>query len=282
MGNDDNRTTASWHQTSDRQDTEAVKHDYEILVGLANNLTAEIEDALSEEHAVPKEGFSYFHLMCGLFLVNQLHYLEDLVLLAPGRSTEVIGRTMVEGLIKLSWVEEDSAKRSSRWFNYFWFQELKTLARLEARGEDVSNDKATLLVQLLDRALIHLNDDGNKALESGEALNPFGHFKSDWTGKSTYDLTRTPDLKNIYSRFFDPYNDWVHWSAKGLLKCSDTSGVGINYTYRSYYQSVSSLIAGITSLLGCLKIWLRAFELEVPKNVKALEDAFRPYSPANK
>ena len=206
-----------WHETVDRQDTDEVKSQFLAVKDLAEEICRLTENTHELETEIEHQGFSYFHWMVGLFLLNQLHYLEDMIKLIPNRSVELIARTMVEGFIKLKWVEVNSEERAARWFAFSWVQEWKYLIRQESRGIDVQSNKKDVLRQIENTAIAHVTRTGLSKLESGNELDPFKHFEHDWTGRSTFQLAREVDLVNLYARFFDPLNDWVHWSPKGFI-----------------------------------------------------------------
>lgn len=268
-----------WHDTADRQDTNSVKKDYLTLKGLAEELCKIVESTHDSQREIEHRGFPYFPYMVGLFLLNQLHYLEDLLALIPNRSVEVIARTMVEGFIKLKWVEREPESRAVRWFSFSWVQEWKYAIRQESRGLEVDNYKQSVLGQIKEGATDHLYTKGLAALEKGSDLDPFKHFKHDWTGFSTFQLAQKTSLVNLYTRFFDPLNDWVHWSPKGFIKSADVSDGGTQYTFRSYYQSTACLIAGISSLLGCLKIWDMAYSADYGSRISEFERKFESWAP---
>ncbi len=268
-----------WHDTADRQDTDEVKADYLALKDLAEELSRLVESTHESQREIEHEGFPYFHYMVGLFLLNQLHYLEDLLALIPNRSVELIARTMVEGFIKLKWVERDPELRAGCWFSFSWVQEWKYAIRQEARGFEVDDYKHEIRKQLRENASDHINKKGLISLENGTDPDPFRHFEHDWTSFSTFQLAQKIGLVNLYARFLDPLNDWVHWSPKGFIKSADVSENGTQYTFRSYYQSVACLIAGISSLLGCLKVWDKSYSADYRSRISEFESKFESWSP---
>lgn len=276
MSAPDQQPEQEWFPTADPLDTDDVRADYANLSNIGRDLAQLVDRLLHEQRPTPR--FSYYYLLAGLALTNQLHYMEDILAVTPGRSAEVIARTMLEGFIKLSWVEQAPEDRALRWFNYAWLQEWKTLARQAARGVDLTADKARLLNEIKKRATVHLNPEGQRAVDQGADLLPFGHIKPDWTGKSAYDLAAITGLNQLHSRFYDPLSDWIHWSPKGFIKSANTASGEIQYTFRSYYQSVACLVAAIASLLGCLKIWARAFSVDLTEDIAAIETQFHPWA----
>jgi len=268
-----------WHHTADPQDTDQIKADYLTLKDLAKEICDLVETTHELEREIEHKGFPFYHYMVGLFLINQLHYLEDLLSLIPNRTAELIARTMVEGYIKLRWVEKDSENRARSWFTFSWVQEWKYAKRQESRGYDVKEQKQNILKHLDEDSRKHMNKKGITALDNGAEPDPFKHFKHDWTGLSTFQLAEKTGLINLYARYVDPISDWIHWSPKGFIKSANTSEGGTKYTFKSYYQSVASLIAGISSILGCLKIWDQVYDAGYFSKISKFEEKFNKWSP---
>lgn len=268
-----------WQESTDTRDNDQVRKDYITLRVIARELCHLADSTFQTRQEFEHKGFPYFHYMIGTMTMCQIHYLEDILSLTPNRSVEVIARTMVEGFLKVKWVAESPQVRAHRWFSFAWVQEWKYLKRNEDRDVYTSDEKSQLLERLRTDAKVHFTRRGRKRNEDGKEPDPFSDFQHDWTGKGMYHLASQFGLQKLYAKFYDPYNDWVHWSSKGLLKTSEASDEGASFSFISYYQSVTALIAGITSLLGCLKMATEVFNKDSKAEIAPIESAFSPWNP---
>jgi hypothetical protein len=251
-----------FRNTSDKYDTEKVKYDHLELIYYGKCLSKIVEALLHNKNGYSTQGFSYFHFFTGLVLISELEYFDDILVLSPKRTVEVIARTIIEGYIKLKWVEIDPKNRANRWFVYSYFQEWKYIIRQQSTDGPEIEGKEEIRTKLIEFAKIHLNDEGQKVLAEGKEINPFGHIKNDWSGKSMHDLAEATNELPLFSRYYDPMNDWVHWSPKGIIKSASTSKSGVQYSFQSYSLAAASIISSMISILGCINIWNKAYGIE--------------------
>lgn len=122
---------------------------------------------------------------------------------------------------------------------------------------------------------MHLTPSGLRAINNGTDPNPFrNHFNADWTGLGMYQIAKEVKLTRLYSRLMDPYSDWVHWSPKGIMKSTSTSPGEFQFSFLSYYQACTALVAGGAALIGVLRVWQQAHGIGIIDGLDLSEAEF--------
>lgn len=190
------------------------------------------------------------------FMFKQLDHAHSVLKLDPSTDVALISRTMIDGVINLSWIMEEPDKRAKDWFDFSVMSDFTLLERKEKNGSTISTS---------DREEIKKNYDDYKLSKKG---GPHPNFRC---GKSLKNIADSDDKLKGYYESYGYMSDWAHWGVQSLTNAFREDGSGLSYHVDSHPYRVPALMCAFASLLDIAVITNEHFKLE---QESSLEEAF--------
>ena len=195
------------------------------------------------------------------FLRKQLEHLNAIMLLGPHRDSELIARSMLEGLAQFIWAVNGGQERARRWRDFGHIQNLRQL-------RNDPNPSATPHPGFQQQVENNVQSFGNtfyskialKKEERGEPL-PDDPFAIDWTCMSVKELFGQVESYGQLYRYYIRFSEWHHWSFAGLARALDITGPSIRYKPESTVSAAQALVVGFQCLFQTCELADKHFEL---------------------
>ncbi|MDG4544025.1 MAG: DUF5677 domain-containing protein [Rickettsiales bacterium] len=228
----------------------------EIAKKHLSNLIEATKLMLQKHTSFPKDDLA--GRMITYFIFKQLDHAMSVIKLDPSMDAGLVSRTMIEGVINLSWALEKSSERVRNWFDYSAVYDFKLLEQQNSSGSFVSEkDKTEVNENYEQNAHTFLTKNGNK------------HHDNFRKGKSLRDIIQgNVSLEGFYSNY-QYFSDWAHWGSQSLRHAIIESVEDISYYESEHVYRVPALVIAFVSLLDIAVKTNEHFKL---KHVEALEE----------
>lgn len=175
--------------------------------------------------------------MITYFIFKQLDHAMSVIKLDPSLDAVLVVRTMIEGVINLSWALEKPNERVKNWFDYSVVYDFQLLKKKITNGSIVSDeDKREIEENYENNAKPFLKKDGR----------PYENFRKG-IGLGGISKTNT-DLEFFYESY-QYFSDWVHWGSQSLRHVVQEGSNDISYYESEHAYRVPALIMAFASLL---------------------------------
>lgn len=189
--------------------------------------------------------------MITYFIYKQLDHAMSVIKLDPSMDTVLIARTMIEGVINLTWVLEQPETRVEDWFNYSSVYDFNLLKDKESGGSFISdNDRNNVLENYEKNASAFLTKKGNRHHDNFRKGNNLSNISKDNT-----------DLEYFYQNY-KYFSDWVHWGSQSLRHVIDEQENEISYYEQEHIYRAPALVIAFGSLLDIVAKTSEHFGLE--------------------
>jgi hypothetical protein len=255
----------------------ALERDLLRLHGYANRLSELVETML---HRVKFDFYDdHMGFMAFCILNKQLEHLKSICILVDNnqyRDTQLITRTMIEGLALLYWASQDSA-RPLRWRAYPWVEEFR---RLYGKAIDPSYKEE--MENMLRTVCAHFLKPKAKGKPQTE-ITPGDYVKGcRWEmadGKiQPVKIRRVFEDANIGSLYNDFYSDtsnWVHWNAIAIGEALQRTGETVAYSKKTKYLGAIAYVSGFMVLFQSAMFLNDYFNIGSTKDLSDLYDEFK-------
>jgi len=185
------------------------------------------------------------------FFYKQLDHAISVHKLSPSMDVVLITRTMIEGLMNLSWVMDNPDERVQDWFDYTAINNFELLSRKLEDGVLVSqtekDDIETAYARVKDR---FLQPNGKK------------HYENFRRGKSLRDIAENDDmLKSFYIGIYKYFSDWSHWGPQSLYHALIQTPDEISYYEDNHTYLIPAVIAARECLFRTITVANNHFNL---------------------
>ena len=243
------------------------------LIALAASLFGSIPKPLTEADRYANMGLT--------FLGKQIDHATSLLALNRSRDSVLIARSMIEGLVQLTWASKRPGERARRWWDYDVVQRLRSLDRLSKASIDIPN---AALSEATDNAarLGHrfMNKKGRERRSRGETLGSNSYVTS-WTGKSVCELCGETGYLDKYYTFYDRFSDWHHWGPASVGEPLYAEAGPVEGQAIIGYQSASpsDTAMALANGLQCLVVTLHLMDEHLEAGLAAkIEDIANRYA----
>lgn len=238
-----------------------------ILLKNAEKLRDLSESALSE---LTTDMNDHFGVMAIFFLSKQYEHMKAIIALRQHRDSELVARSMLEGLVQFVWAAQDQ----SRAFDWRVYGHVHNFRQLREDPGLLSNDPEA--VKRHEEALAEYGTKfftaKARAAESQGGEMPKDPFFKEWTGKSLKELCGEVQADALY-RFYRRFSDWHHWSFAGLSRALDTSNPKfVSYKPESKMSAAHALVLGFQCLYQTCEIAGKHFDLHLDESLERIRN----------
>lgn len=176
--------------------------------------------------------------MITYFIFKQLDHAMSVMRLDPSMDAVLIARTMIEGVINLTWVLENPDERVKNWFDYSAVYDFKLLEQKENGGSFVSeHDKNKTIKNFESHAPIFLKRNGQK------------HHDNFRKGENLGNISKNNTNLEYFYQNYKWFSDWVHWGSQSLGQVIEEKSDEISYYEDNHVYRVPALVIAFASLL---------------------------------
>ena len=158
----------------------------------------------------------HFAFMAAAFLSRQIGHAGALLLLNEHCDTQLIARSMAEGMCQLFWAHHDRPARALRWRLFSLVVDWRLMREMEADGKTIpAGTRSSIEARLAQDGAQFLKPraEERKARKQSLAADPYW---KEWTGKSVRTIFREVEAEPLYVKLYRAYAAWHHWSPQGI------------------------------------------------------------------
>jgi hypothetical protein len=256
----------------------SLDEDLARLRGYATNLT-ELGNRIIKD---VKFDFDKDHmgLMAFLIVNKQLEHLKSIIILNNNqqyRDTQLIARTMAEGLALIYWASQDQDKRPLQWRSCAWVEEF---ARYYGKTEYTEYTKEIeVMLSTLCKPFLRAASK-NKTMSE---ITPNDYIRSCRWDEMDDGIFKTVNIKKtfedagiklIYESYYASASNWAHWNPIGIAEAIKPGSGVPNYSKETKYLGAIGYISGFKFLLQSTKFLNGYFKLEFNETLDELEKDF--------
>ena len=163
----------------------------------------------------------------------------------------LISRTMIEGVINLSWILEKPNERVGDWFDYSSVYDFQLLEEKKNNGSFVSTEDEKKVTDNHKRnAERFLTKKGYKHHVNFRKRENLGSISNNNT-----------DLKYFYYNY-KRFSDWIHWGSQSLQQAFKEESNKLSYYESDHIYRVPALLVAFASLLNIVNKTNEHFKLQ--------------------
>lgn len=158
----------------------------------------------------------HFAFMAATFFAKQIGHAEAMLLLNDHQDTQLIARSMLEGMCYLFWAYRDNPARALRWRQYSYVLDWRYLRSLDAAGIPVEAERRTAVEAAIAAhgGAFH-SDKARKCIKQGKPL-PLDPYEFDWAGQTIRSVFLEVNSVKVYEKSYSWFSAWHHWSPGGI------------------------------------------------------------------
>jgi hypothetical protein len=222
--------------------------------------------------------------MAYLIVNKQLEHLKSIVVLNDSgqhRDTQLIARTMVEGLALIYWAAADRDKRPLQWRACAWVEEFTILygkPEYAKYKEEIETMLKTFCTSFL--------KPSSRGKSIGE-ITPADYVRGcRWEETATGVFNNVAirkifvdaGLEPIYKTYYADTSNWVHWNPIGIAEALNSESGFPTYDRETQYIGAIGYISGFNSLLQSAKFLNGHLKLGFNETLDDLEKDFHANS----
>lgn len=222
--------------------------------------------ALIEQTKVILGQYTYFKKadltgrMITYFIYKQLDHAMSVMKLDPSMDDVLIARTMIEGVINLTWALEKPDERVKDWFDYSVVYDFKLLERKVSGGSLVSEeDKKEVIENYQQSAAAFLKRTGR----------PHDNFRK---GKNLGNISKNNNDLEYFYQNYKWFSDWVHWGSPSLRHVIEEKPDEISYYEDDHVYRMPALLIAFASLLDIAVKTNEHFKLEQTESLEEISN----------
>lgn len=214
------------------------------------------------------------------FLCKQIEHARSLLALGRSRDVVLIARSMVEGMVQLTWASKLKGRRARRWCDFDAIQDWRTLDRRHRAGMRIP---ASVVAQAKRNARRlgwrFLTKDAAKSWRTSQELPPNPYVRS-WSGLDIRELCKRTGYELKYLTFYADFSEWHHWGPTGLTSPlygqPPESGVKAQITYECEDLRISeqALANGFQCLVVTLDLVNDHLKTGLDRELVSLAEAY--------
>lgn len=215
-----------------------------------------------------------FGVMSVCFLSKQFEHLRTIRIISRRRDSELIARSMIEGLGQLHWAAKDKATRPALWREFGHVLQFRMLREHDELAAAVNSETRERILSRADQLVHFYSKDARRATERGQPL-PSDPFQQDWTGCSPRTLigqldVNGPGLYSAYRRF----SEWHHWNFAGIARALEGEGPAVSFQPESAVSSSQALAIGFQCLFQTVEVVAAHFGIETESQLSPLYENY--------
>jgi len=172
------------------------------------------------------------------FMLKQRHHAMSVIKLDPSMDMALIARTMIEGVMTLSWALEKPEERCGNWFKYSYVDDYKLLQKKKKSGIKVSLEDEERVIQ-------NYNNYASEFLKKNSKRHHDNFRKGANLGNILKDNT---DLEYFYQHY-KYFSDWAHWGSQSLDQVVNEGFNELSYNESNHGYRYAALRVSFASLL---------------------------------
>lgn len=197
--------------------------------------------------------------MLTYFIYKQLDHAMSVHKISPSMDVVLMARTMLDGLINISWVLEAPEERVKDWFDFTAVDNFELLQRKFENKVEVSQEDQKEIQEAYDAVKERfLKPNSNR------------HYDNFRRGKSLKSIAEgNPVLKNLYKGSYKYFSDWAHWGSQSLHHAVIQTPNVISYYEDDHSYLIPAVIAARHSLYETAMVANTHFRLDYEGILKA-------------
>ena len=225
----------------------------------------------------PSDGAS---VMALTFVTKQREHMRSVRLLIDAgqhRDSELIARTMIEGMARLLWAFNDSPKRTELWLWFGAILDWRQTLRNEAENTAVDQQEKEELKKLVDQHgpnyyRKNVEKEANKAAEAGTIAElPSDPWTREWTNASVESMFIEVDGRGLYEGRYRYTSEWIHWGPRAIFRAIQPAEWGVaGFQEVDWRSAISALQMATQSQMQCLQVLDYHYKLGISVRINEL------------
>jgi hypothetical protein len=224
----------------------------------------------------------HFAFMAVVFLSAQRGHAEALLLLDEHCDTQLIARSMVEGMCQLFWAYHDRPARALRWRQFSVVVDWRLMREMEADGRAIPESTRSLIEARVARdgeQFLKSPANGTKARKGSVASDP---YVRDWTGLiSIRTIFQEVEADLLYVKPYRAFAAWHHWSPEGLGRRIKKRGDVSVLALRDPKVAASAVALGFQCVVETARLLDLHLSLGFGDQLRALRDEYTEWHREN-
>ncbi len=204
----------------------------------------------------------HYAFMAATFLAKQIGHAEAILVLDDHQDTQLIVRSMLEGMCYLFWAYRDNPTRALRWREFSYVVDWRYMRSLDATGKPVEPERrAEVDSRIQARGQQFMTEKAQKCMRQGRPL-PADPYEYEWTGQSIRSIFSEVNSLRVYDKAYASLSAWHHWSPGGIGLALTTAGdLNVLLTRSAASATESARLAAAALGDTCLMV---VFALKLP------------------
>lgn len=188
------------------------------------------------------------------FVSKQLDHAAAVLRLREHPDTNLVVRSMLEGLCQIKWALAEPQERAHRWRAFAYVTDWRLARKRHAASlPNADRDLRDCEREVLLHGRPFLTKRARSALESTGQL-PTDPYVDNWTGKSVRELFEAVKATDHYEWTYGIYSAWHHWSPGAIGLALKRTKRGVRYSPRDRATTVVPLIVAFQCLLEVAQV----------------------------
>ena len=190
----------------------------------------------------------HFLFMGLIFLGKQIEHAQAIELLGNHPDSELVARSMLEGMWQLKWASLDPEARPLRWRTYSIVLDWRELCDRDAAGIPVDDTTRVEIAQ-------GISEHGGKfmtpraiAARTDGAMLPADPYVGNWSGKQMRQIAEEIGDHALYKTPYSDFSERHHWDPAGLARGIQVKDGTIGYNAISPVSRAGALAVAFQSL----------------------------------
>lgn len=173
-----------------------------------------------------------FRLMCLSFLSRQFNHAQSLVALQNNRDMTLIARTMLEGMVLLMWVKQESSIRARLWRDFAFIHDWR-LIKKHRESDIIVSDEVWERAEKMSRETGELfyTRQAREAIANSRPLpdDPYWKYWHSQERLNWFTIFKDVGHEDWYSNLYVGLCRWFHWESASIALSIKKEGK--NFTF---------------------------------------------------
>jgi hypothetical protein len=215
-----------------------------------------------------------FAFMALFFQAKQIEHTDGVLKLESHADTELIARSMLEGLWLLKWAYKEPAARALRWRYFAWIHDWRVLRDRDAAGRATEvSVRAAIEEAVKAYGPTFYTSKAKHAVSQKQPL-PDDPFVTNWAGIQIRQIAEAVGDLDLYVSAYDDFSNRHHWDPAGIAQGVQQTGDVLDYDASSPNSEAGGLAVAYQCLFGVCSIVNEYFNLNQNDKLTALLTAY--------
>lgn len=222
-----------------------------------------------------------FSFMVVFFLWKQTDHADAILRLGTHRDTELIARSMIEGLCQLKWAAQDPDVRGDRWRRFAWVHDWRLLQKRLQASLPVSADERRRIELGVEQYGKDFKTRKARAKVAKGATPPADPYVAHWAGAAVAELCAAVGGTPLYDWPYAHFSDWHHWSPGAILTATRRETNRLSFTQPEPQDAFPTYVVAFQCLFETVELANKRLDLGIGEQLAAMLQAYlRDLAPA--